>query len=799
MLSLRIGNFRKAAARFKEYMPELTSNDVQVGRTAPPSRAEISQAAVREQLRKILDSSSFRDSGVQTSFLKYVVEKKLELLERDLPEKDIKQALKATVIAIDVFKPGKNSSSDVELSVRVNAGRLRDRLEDYYSGEGTLDPIQIELPKPGYVPIWHRRGELPTKLPRRSHTVVWTFVISASVLAALFTIRGIRHTPLTSKDTIVLGAFENRTGDDDLGATLKEALKDLLEQSPFLKLESDNAMKETLKMMGRPPNEQSTNDTIREACERTGAKALVAGLVAPVGDHYLVSLRAENCQTGDNVASAEAEAENRNKMLTALNIAGTALRKKLGESLASVEQFSTLDQATTPRFEALRAYTLGHKQVQAGDLKGAIQYYQRAIELDPTFARAYAALGITYGNLDEADQATQNIKTAYDLRSHVSQRERFYIESAYYTEVTGQLEKAVQIFEEYIQAYPREYVPHMNMAASYALVGQYAKAADESQQAITLYPDDVVPYVNLMGDYICLNRRDKARSVFDAARTRKLDSPQLRLIRYLAAYLDDDTAAMQEQIVWARSNGAEDTFLSAQSDTEAYQGRFAKARDLSRQALKSAPKDDPTEAAGWLANEALREAEIGNLIRARQVAADTLALSSEREVAASVALTFARAGDIAKADQLANMLSDKYPLDTVMQNYTLPTIRAAIALQKNRPNDAIDMLRVTALYELGNASLNYLYPAYVRGQAYLALEQGPEAATEFQRVLDNRGIVLNFVTGSLARLQLARAQSMSGDRTAAQKSYRDFLNLWRDADPDIPIFKQAKSEYAKLQ
>ena len=633
----------------------------------------------------------------------------------------------------------------------------------------------------------------------------WKLLATAAVfvvalLAGIFYWHSRKPATLTEKDTVVLADFNNTTGDPVFDDSLKAALAIQLEQSPFLRVLSERKVIATLKLMNRPANERLTKKVAEEVCLRNDSKSLLEGSIAAIGDHYLITLKAMNCQTGDTIASAEAEAENRNQVVKMLGEAGNQLRNKLGESPHSVEKFNTpLEEATTSSLEALQAFTQAQKVLAQGG--SAIPFLTRALELDPNFARAYASLGVVYYNLNALSSAVENFNKAYKLRDRVSQRERLQIEGYHYAFVTGQMQKALETYSEWVRTYPEDSTPHAILGVIYTALGHYEKAAFEIQERIRLseHPD-----YNLVGVYACLNRLDDAQALLEQAR--QDDNPLLYELRYSLAFLRGDKATMQEQLAWAMGKpDIEDWLLSAQSDTEAYEGRLARARRFSEEAVQSASHSEaPERAAEWRANEALREAEVGNADRARQLAAEALALSGGQDVRVRSALALARAGDGAHARQLADKLTQESPLDTRMQNYSLPAIRAAIEIGKNNAIQAVQILEVATPYELGGPSagvtfLSNLHPVYIRGQAYLKAGEGQQAAAEFQKMLDHPGIVLNSVTGALTHLQLGRAQTMMGDKTAARKSYQDFLILWKDADPDIPIYRQAKAEYAKLR
>ena len=631
-------------------------------------------------------------------------------------------------------------------------------------------------------------------------------LIAIILLAAVVAV-GVRYlhhgSKFHEKDTIVVADFDNRTGESGWDATLKLALTNDLQDSQYLNVLPDQTVSETLKLMKRQPDERLTRDLAKQVCLRNGNKALLAASIAKVGERYHLDLRTMSCVTGTMLASADADADSKEKVLAALKGASNELRQKLGESLASVEKNSAppLPQATTASLEAIQAYAMGLKMKGSQGSGAAVPFYKRAIELDPEFADAYAALGAAYIDLGEATLSMENSRKAYELRDHVSsQRERFHIEGDYYYSVTGEMEKANQTYLDWIQVYPDDHRPHQDLGGNYSDMGQYDKAIEEEKTVLQLQPNNVNAFTALMGDYLALDQAEKAKDVFEEARKRKLDNNFLGLYRYYTAFLEGDSETMQKQLEWAMGKpGAEDALLSAESDTEAFYGRLDRARSFTKRAAQSAKNADaPETAAGWKANAALYEAEVGNKVQARAIASDALEMSRGRDVELQIALALARAGQIAEAEKIASKLDAEYPRGTMVQNYWLPTIRAAIELQKNNANKAIELLEETIPYELGNGLQGHMYPAYLRGEAYLKLGRGHEAAGEFQKVLDHRGVVLNFVIGSLARLQLARAAGISGDTASARRRYEDFLRLWKGADANLPVLKAARTEYKSL-
>jgi Flp pilus assembly protein TadD/predicted Ser/Thr protein kinase len=611
---------------------------------------------------------------------------------------------------------------------------------------------------------------------------------------------------LTEKDTIILADFTNTTSDVVFDGALRQGLAVQLEQSPFLSLISEQRIQQTLRLMGQPPDVRVTPEIARDLCQRTGSAAVVDGSIAQIGTQYSLILKAVNCSSGESLASTEAQASDKNHVLDALGKAAFEIRSKLGESLSTVQKFDTpVEQATTPSLEALQAYSLGWKTfVGKGDNAAAVPLFQRAIRLDPNFAMAYASLGVDYSNLGETSLAAENTRKAYELRARVSEREKFYIESHYYHYVTGDLEKARQVYELWAQTYPRDFVPPTNLGAIYGNLGQYDKGLAESREAFRLDLGNGLSYTNLVSSYLVLNRLEEARATAEEAQVKKLDSPYLRFYLYQLAFLQNDAAGMAQQVAWSAGKpGAEDVLLAFEADTAAYSGRLGKAREFSRRAVASAERAEEKEtAAGYEADGALRQALFGNAAEARERVAAALVLSTGRDVQYGAALALALAGDVARAQALADDLGKSFPDDIMVQFNYRPTIHAQLALTRNDSSKAIEALQTATPYELGSPGNGFtlaLYPVYVRGEAYLAAHRGSEAAAEFQKILDQRGVVFNEPIGALAHLGLARAYALQGDTTKARAAYNDFLTLWKDADPDIPILRAAKSEYAKLQ
>jgi serine/threonine protein kinase/tetratricopeptide (TPR) repeat protein len=639
---------------------------------------------------------------------------------------------------------------------------------------------------------------------RRKLLATVAVVLIAAIAGGLYW-RSRKSTTLTDKDTIVLADFTNTTGDSVFDDTLKQGLSVQLQQSPFLDLISESKVNQTLKLMGRPAGDRLTPEVTREVCQRTRSKAMLTGSIAGMGSQYVIGLKAVNCNTGDSLAAAQEQAAGKEAVLKALDRAAISLRGKLGESLSSVQKYATpLEEATTPSLEALKAYSQGRKTSFAKGETAALPFYKRTVELDPNFALAYATISGVYLNLNEAARAAENAGKAYELRERVSERERFSIEAFYYVTVTGELEKAAQVCELWQQTYPRDDSPFTDLGFILASLGNWEKVLEEARQAMRLEPNDEGNYVNLVGAYLALNRLDEAEATYKQVAERKLESEGLLQYRYQVAFHKGDAVQMAHLVSAAMGKpGTEDLLLASQADTEGWYGKLKNARELTRRAMDSAQHNDAKEtAATYQAAAALREVESGNLEQARADTGAAVKLAPNRDVRAMTALALARAGDMAGADKLAAKLDKTFPLGTQVQRYWLPTIRAAVALQRKDPNRAVQLLQVASTIELGqpmNGPAVYLCPVYLRGEAYLMLHDGNAAAVEFQKFIDHRGVVVNFPWGALARLGLARAYALSGDTGKAKTAYQDFLTLWKDADPDIPIYRQAKAEYAKLQ
>jgi eukaryotic-like serine/threonine-protein kinase len=632
-------------------------------------------------------------------------------------------------------------------------------------------------------------------------------VICAALIAPGIYHRSHSRKQINHKDTIVLADFANTTGDTVFDGTLRQGLSVQLEQSPFLRIISDQQVQQTLAMMGQPADAKLTSTIARELCKRTSSAALVDGSIAQIGTQYVLTLKAADCSSGESLASSQTQARDKNHVLAGLGQAALDLRQKLGESLSTTQQFDIpLERATTPSLEALQSYSFGRRQMDPnGDNFAAVPLFQRAIQLDPNFAMAYASLGTTYFNLGEHKLGGDNTRKAYELRERLSQRERFYIEAHYYDQVTGDLEKARQVYDLWARIFPNDFVPHDNLAEIYAQLGQYNRSLEEDGMAHRLDPANGELYADLAINYLYLNRLGEVETTIDQALANKLDSPELHIRLYELAFLRNDTAGMLRQVSWsAGEHGVEDVLLALEAETAAYGGRVTKARELSRRAIVSAQNAGEKEtAATYEVFAALRESLMGNRLEARGFVADALRLSTGREVQAVAALALAFSGDIPRSQTLANDLAQNFPEDTIVQFNYVPTIRAQLAMDGGDARTAIATSEIAAAYELGDPVAGdvtaAMYPIFVRGQAYLMAGDGFKSVTEFQKVLDHPGVALNRPIGVLAHLGLARAYRLQGDTPRARSAYQDFLTLWKDADAGIPVMKQATAEYNNLK
>ena len=615
-----------------------------------------------------------------------------------------------------------------------------------------------------------------------------------------------RKPNLTDKDTIVIADFTNTTGDAVFDGALRQGLSVQLEQSPFLSIISDQQIQRMLGLMGQQSDAKLTPEIARELCQRTGSAATLDGSIAQIGTQYLLTVKAVNCASGETLASTEAQANDKNQVLAALGKIASEIRNKLGESLSTVRKYDTpLEQATTPSLEALKALSSGNEVLNTTGSAAAIPFFKHAIELDPNFALAYALLGRMNGDIGETVAAADYTRRAYELRQRASEPEKYFITASFHMVVTGNMEKAEQTCKLWAKAYPRAADPHDFLGGLiYPVLGEYENGLEAGKEAVRWNPDSPISYSVVGYNYIALNRPNEAKANYQRAFERKLDHPFFHIDLYSVAFMQNDPGAMAQQIAWfVGKSGVEEGFLAMEADTAAHSGRLRQAREFTRLAIDSAQRAGEKEtAATYLATSGVREALFVNKEEARRRATLAIKGSEGCDVQYGVALALLYSGDESQSQVIADNLDRKFPEGTLVQFNYLPALRAKLALNKGKAPEAIDILRANTAYDLGMPGNYYwtaLFPIFVRGEAYLAAHQGSAAAAEFQKILDHRGIVLNEPIGALAHLQIGRAYAMQGDTTKAKAAYQDFLTLWSDADPDIPILIAAKAEYAKLQ
>jgi len=704
-----------------------------------------------------------------------------------------------------------NTFVDFDNSLNTAINKLREAL-----GDSADNPRFIEtLPRRGYrfiaavtgvdgAPSGTATGVSARQQPSsRKVLVTAAIAVLAAGIAGGLLWRARHARRLTEKGAIVLGDFANSTGDAVFDGTLREGLSVQLHQSPYLGLVSEEGIHQTLRMMERPATTRLTPEITREVCQRTSSAAALDGSIALIGTRYTLILKAVNCASGDLLASTEAQANDKSHVLDALGKAASEMRRKLGESLSTLQKYNTpLEQATTPSLEALQAYSLGGK---SGDFPTAIPFFQRAIQLDPNFAIAYDQLGGAYGSIGETALAVENTRKAFELRGRASELEKLNIEADYYWGVTGNVIEAQRSYALGEQIYPREPGFCGGLGVAYMTLGQYESALKEHREVLRLLPHDSVAFRFVAYTYLLLDRVEDAATTAREAREKGLNSA-LGPTAYLIAFYQNEASEMARQVAAAAGKtGEEDLLLALEADTAAYFGHLGRARQLSRQASNSAKRAGENEAsAAYEAMAALREGLFGNTAKGLEQTRMAMTPSSGRDVYYGFGLASAYAKNAKATRRFVEGFEKGFVENTDVQFNYLPTLRAKLALIRSNPQQAIDSLEIAVPYELGLPAGGFynwpnMYPVYVRGEAFLATHRGREAAAEFQKILDHRGIVLNEPIGALAHLQLGRARAMQGDTAKARAAYQDFLTLWKDADPDIPIFKQAKAEYRKLQ
>ncbi len=655
----------------------------------------------------------------------------------------------------------------------------------------------------------HSKVQIQVRETKRGRWIAAVVIVTLVLGAG--TIRFFRHrTPaLTGKDTIVLADFVNSTGDPVFDGTLRQGLAVQLEQSPFLSLIPDRRIHQILQLMGKTAEMPLTAAVANDVCERTGSAAVLEGSIARIGTQYVLGLRATNCRTGALLDEEQVQSPTKEQILNALSDVARKFRTRVGESISAVAKHDTaLADATTPSLEALKAYSAALSLHASRGAIAALPLFRRAVEIDANFAMAHAWLGRIYADLDESHLAAESISRAWQLRDRTTDRENLWITSAYETLVTGNLAQAQQTCEEWVQMYPRDAGPHQVLAGTTnKSAGRYEQALVEAQKAIALDPDFAIAYYNLAVNNAYLGHLERAESAINRGVARGLEIEEFAMLRYDLAFLRGDQAGMDHEAARARArSGAASWISNKEAFSLAYLGRLRQASEASARAVSEAEQSGQRERADlWRVGEAVRQAFFGKLPEAKKSVTAALEQSRDRAVQYGSALALAISGDSLRSERLANDLEIRFPEDTAVQFSYLPVIRARLALSRGNPSKAIELLQTAVPHELGvtNSAVSglfgALYPIYMRGEAYLAERRGAEAAAEFHKVLDRPGIVVADPIGALARLQLGRAFTLSGDKRSAKAAYETFLTLWKDADADIPILRQAKAEYAKLR
>jgi eukaryotic-like serine/threonine-protein kinase len=626
-------------------------------------------------------------------------------------------------------------------------------------------------------------------------------VLLLAMAIGVFYLSPSRSAHLGEKDSILLADFVNTTGDPVFDGTLKQALAVQLEQSPYLNVTPESRIREALKFMGRSPDERLTNEMAREVCLREGVKAMLTGSISSLGSHYVIDLNAVNAQTGDSLAREQVEAESKEQVLKSLDQATSNLRSKLGESLSSVQKFTTpLQQATTSSLEALKAFSLGQAAHLKLDDAGAIPHLKHAIELDPNFAMAYATLGTVYANLTQGTLSRETMRKAFDLKERASEREKFYISAHYYDEGTGQIDKAIDTYEQWKKIYPRDTVPWDNLAIRYQAIGQHEKSLANASEAMRLDAKDQYAYQNLASAYESLNRYDEAKTVLGKGAAQNMDLPAGYLILYQVAFVQNDEPAMQRQLDALKGKPFEPIILLFEAQGQCSKAMLRKARQTYEQSSNLAQRLGLKEfSAGLHVSEAACNADLGDDTAARNGAAEAIAMSHDRDTRIGVATVLAQTGDANGSEKLLSGLAKEFPDDTILNAVFLPVPRALNEMQRNKPAEAIRLLQASSPYDFGAGpyGANYL-SLYFRGEAFLKAHDGANAAAEYQKIVDHQGLDPTNPFYSLARLGLGRGYALQGDANKARTAYQDFLAYWKDADPDVPVLSQAKAEYAKL-
>jgi serine/threonine protein kinase/tetratricopeptide (TPR) repeat protein len=704
--------------------------------------------------------------------------------------------------AKDLFIDLRRLKQQLDVSAEMRRTLPSDVMSARPSGEdGPAAPAQGSAPPTAIGEKPRRLFNVPyvvTSITRHKIGAIVIASLAALVLVgSILFVRSLESRGLTERDTVLLADFVNTTGDAVFDGTLKQALAVQLGQSPFLNIFSEDRVRGALRFMGRSPDERVTRDIGREICQREGLKAVLAGSIASLGSHYVVTLEAINAQSSDAIAREQAEAEHKEQVLHALGQAASRLREKLGESLQSIQKFDApIEQGTTSSLEALKAFSLGVEQQLRGKFLEAIPLLKRATELDPNFALAYARLASMYYNSGLYDLASDTSQKAYELRDRVSERERLFIASGYYDNTTGELETYLETLDLWQRTYPQQAAPFNNLAVKYDDLGQFDKAVEPAREAIRLNPHSASGYSLLAIAFVGLNRFDEAKAIIRQALVQKLETTVMHRTLYGIAFAQGDATTMKQQIEWTNGKPDEYGAQNWQAEAAAFSGQLRKAKEFSSRAFELADARDLKDVAAQIAaGAAARDALLGDCRLVKEEAAKALRLSHSQPAMANAATALATCGVMGEAQAIIAELTSRFPKHTLLNRVLLPLVQARIELQRGNPAQAIQRLETTRPYE----GYTLFQIASLRGQAYLNQQNGVEAATQFQKILDHRGWGPTSYLYPLAHVGLARAAALAGDTARARKAYQDFLATWKDADPDMPILIDATKEYAKLK
>jgi tetratricopeptide (TPR) repeat protein len=641
----------------------------------------------------------------------------------------------------------------------------------------------------------YHTDDLVWQIKRHKRGLMLTIAICALASAAAYFYFH-RKPVLTEQDTILLADFVNTTGETIFDGTLKQGLAVQLQQSPFLNLFPEVRVRQTLRLMGRSPDERVSAEIGREICQRQGLKAVIIGTIAPLGSQYVITLETLNGRTGEIVASEQTEAESKEQILKALGKAASRLREKLGESLSSIQKFDAPLEVTTSSLEALKMFSMGVEQTQNGKFLEAIPLYKHAVVLDPDFAYAYGSLAVNYNNTRQPKLAAENATRAFQLQGRMSELEKLRITSFYYAFVTGEIDKGIDALELYRATYPRDERGPLNLSDRYGTIGQFEKSVTKAREALLLNPNNAIGYWNLADSLTRLNRFAEARETCEHAISQNLETTALHTFLYQIAFVNGDREAMQQQLSWANGKPDEYAGLDWQAGAAAFAGHWRQSQDFSRRAVDLATRSDAKEvAARYAAEAALRSAVCGQCADTRTAVKQALALESNQISLARSALALALCGETSQSQLLIDELVKHYPKDTLINGLWLPTVKAALEVQRNNPAQAIRLLESARRFE---AAAEF-WPQYVRGLAYSKGNEAAEAAAEFQKILDHRGEAALSALYPLAHLYQARALALQGDKLKARRQYEDFLASWKDADADLPVWIEARAEYNRLQ